>query len=326
MTGSGMTRVITEVSAIGLVLALWAIGVVLWWRGRRKRQDVLKQRLDSRPEATVTTRTLRLWHEGKEATMVVREESGKLSISDRLEQLRLDAGFSTALRTLLLELLLASTALGFALVLMTGRALPAVLAVIAVLIIAWTWTNSRATKRAQAFERQLVDALELSARALRAGHPLLASFQLIGEEIPAPVGTIFNEICQQQAMGVRMDDALRRTAQLTRNKDMQLLSASLAIHMRTGGNLADVMQSLAIVIRDRMRLGRRFKTLTAQTTISKRILLGMPFVLFALLNLVGPDYMDPMYSTKIGNILMAGSGVSLLIGWAVMNRLSELTP
>src|SRR5262249_2927646 len=120
-------------------------------------------------------------------------------------------------------------------------------------------------------------------------------------------------------------EALRRTAQLTRNADMQLFSASLAIHMRTGGNLAEVMHSLAFVIRERMRLGRRFKVLIAQTTISKRILIGLPFVLFALLNLVGPEYMDPMFSTDIGRALLGASCVGVLLGWAVMNRMSELT-
>jgi len=325
MDGDNLMRLLMQGAAFGLVLAIWAGGMLWWWRSQKKRQAMIQQRLEGAQNQAANTRTLRLFHEGKEATTVVREDGGKLGFQDRLEQLRLDAGFHSTLRTLLLQVLLAAVALAFAIILVTGRVMPALVGLAALLIFAWTFANHRATKRAQTFERQLVDALELSARALRAGHPLLASFQLIGEEIPPPVGRIFSEICQQQAMGVRMDEALRRTAQLTRNADMQLFSASLAIHMRTGGNLADVMQSLAIVIRERMRLGRRFKVLIAQTTISKRILIGLPFVLFALLNLVGPDYMDPMFSTDIGRALLGAACVGVLLGWAMMNRMSELT-
>ncbi len=323
-TDSDLTRTLASASAFGLVFALWCVGLLLWWRRRQGQQTKVLERLDEAGSSTTSTRTLRLWHDGREATTVVRSDSEKPTLSERLEQMRLDAGLRTTLRTLLLELLLASAVLAFGLVFVTGRVIPALVAVTAVLIVAWAWVSQRANKRVQTFERQFVDALELCARALRAGHPLLASFQLIGEEIPAPVGGIFKEICQQQSMGMRMDEALRRTAMLTRNSDMQLFSASLAIHMRTGGNLADVMQSLAIVIRERMRLGRRFRVLIAQTQISKRILIGMPFIMFALLNLIGPEYMDPMYASDTGVLLLAIAAVGLLIGWAFMNRMSEM--
>ena len=167
-------------------------------------------------------------------------------------------------------------------------------------------------------------SLELSARALKSGHPLLAAFQLIADEIPAPVGALFADICQQQALGVRMEDALRRSASHTKSDDMKLFAAAMAIHLRSGGNLAEVMHGLAFVIRERMRLGRRFRTLIAQTQISKRILVGMPIIMFGVLNIIGPAYMQTMYSNIMGQFMLVGAATMMLIGWFIMNKMSDL--
>jgi tight adherence protein B len=103
-----------------------------------------------------------------------------------------------------------------------------------------------------------------------------------------------------------------------------LFAAAMAIHLRSGGNLADVMHGLAFVIRERMRLGRRFRTLIAQTQISKRILLGMPVIMFGVLNVIGAEYMAGMYASFLGQIMLVVAATSMLIGWFVMNKMSDL--
>jgi tight adherence protein B len=96
------------------------------------------------------------------------------------------------------------------------------------------------------------------------------------------------------------------------------------IQVRSGGNLADMMHRLADVIRDRMRLKRRVRVLTAQTQLSKRVLLVLPFLLFGVLNLLNPTYMMPLYTTSMGRTLLVVAGTGLMLGVWVMNRLSVL--
>ena len=311
-------------AVFGLVLSLFSGGMLLWWRRRALRTEALRERLDLTTAERSGARTLRLWLDGDQVTTVVPGLPQAPTLVERLDQLRVDADLKLPLGSLLVLVGTLAVAVGLALGISSGRVMPAFVGAIGVLLVAWVAVGMRAAKRARLFEQQLIDGLELCSRALRAGHPLLAAFQLIGEEIAAPVGTLFAGICQQQAMGVRMDEALRRSASLSRNGDMQLFSASLAIHMRTGGNLADVMQSIALVIRQRMRLQRRFRVLVAQTQISKRILLAMPFGIFVVLNLISPEYMQPLYNTSAGQLLLLLAGSGLLVGWAVMNKMANL--
>ena len=311
-------------AAFGLVLSAWGIGVLVWHRRRVQREAVIRERLDPQLAETDKARTLRLWHEGEEATKTVPGRYKAPPLLDRLEQMRKDAGFSSPVKILAAE---ASTALLLTFAVMyviTQRFLPAIVTATVVLVAIVWFTSSRIRSRDALFERQLVDGLELSARALRAGHPLLGAFHLISEEIPAPVGRIFAEICQHQTMGGSLDEALRRAAALTKNADMKLFAASLAINIRTGGNLADVVYGLAHVIRERMRLNRRFRVLIAQTQISKRILLSMPIMMLGVLSWISPTYTAKLFDNWPGNILLILAATSLILGWIVMNRMAAL--
>lgn len=308
-----------------LVLSLFSI-VALFIANRRKQQsDALKQRLAaSGPQTTKRAKTLRLWYEGQEATTVVVDERMHHSPWQAFLQLRAEAGFTMPPESMAMLLVLGSVLGAGALFFVTSQPIPAAFGLLLVPGFWWWMATVKIHKNAQKFERQLVDGLELCARALKAGHPLLAAFQLIADEIPAPVGQIFADICQQQALGVRMEDALRRSAMQTNNEDMQLFSAAMAIHLRSGGNLAEVMQGLAFVIRERLRLGRRFRTLIAQTQISKRILILMPILMFFVLNFISADYMATMYTNDMGVILLVIAGLMLLMGWFVMNKMANL--
>jgi len=154
--------------------------------------------------------------------------------------------------------------------------------------------------------------MELAARSLRVGHPLIASFQLIADEIPAPVGELFGEVCQQQTLGVAMDEALRSASESVDSADLRLLATSVVIQLRTGGNLADMMQRLSNIIRERNRLTRRVRVLTAQTQFSKRVLLALPFLVFISMNVINPTYMQPLYSTFGGQLILGCATVGML--------------
>jgi tight adherence protein B len=314
---------IVTACVFGLVLGVWLVVLFAWTASRSRRASKMEQRLGigATEEAT---RTLRLWHEGEEITTEVPGERKRIPLGERMERLTKEAELGIPLQTLILGLSGICAILFCVLLVMMRSPLPGIALGIAVHVIAWAYIKSRVAKRSSRFERQLVDALELAARSLRAGHPLLGSFRLIADEIPAPIGEVFAEVVQEQSLGLSIEDALRNAAATYPNPDLKIFATSVIIQIRTGGNLADMMDRIAHVIRDRMRLNRRVRVLTAQTQFSKRILIALPFVIFAVLNVINPRYMRPFYDTREGQIALAIAGGGVLLGMWLMSKLSVL--
>lgn len=306
-----------------LVISLFAI-VLIFWRGRSSdTQEKIERRLGLQEESQ-RVKTLRLWHDGKSATTTVTVFRRSYSAAKWLEAKRKSAGLRLSASAIALAAVGSTLAVALTVLAASGSPMAALCAGAVVPVAIWLYFEHRVRRRNSGFERQLVDAMEIAARSLRAGHPLTGSFRLISQEVGDPVGPVFYEICQHQELGVSMDKALRQAAMRSNNPDMQLFAASVSIQIQSGGNLADMMERLSSVIRERMRLSRRMRVLTTQTQLSKRILLALPFVMFVLLNLINATYMAPLYNTFSGQIMLMVACLLMLLGAYVMNRLCQL--
>ncbi len=315
---------IAGVATFGLVLSLVSALALLWWRRRAARARALEQRLGISDHSRWETRTLHLWREGQEATTTVPTESRKMRFHKMLVQFARDTGWEVPVQTMFFSVV-GVMGLVIAIVLVISKnVLLGLLGAGAVPMIGWVAVQWRINKHTALFERQLIDALQMAARSLRAGHPLLGAFRLISEEMKDPIRTIFADICQQQQLGVSLDSALRQASAESSSPDMKLFATSVSIQLRTGGNLADMMDRVAAVIRERIRLARRARVLIAQTQFSKRVLLVMPFLLFVILNIIQPEYMSKLYTTDDGRFLMGLAGLGLLMGMWLMNRMAKL--
>ena len=113
-------------------------------------------------------------------------------------------------------------------------------------------------------------------------------------------------------------------ADTARNTDLKLFATAVSIQMASGGNLADVMDSLSTVMRMRMRMNRRIRVLTASTRLNRNTLLAVPVLLFAFLNISSPDYVGVMYTTALGRVLLGATVAGMLLGAWVMAKLSQL--
>jgi tight adherence protein B len=317
-------EVVARVSAFLFVFLLWCAIVWSWWLRSASRARRVSARLGLPDPDAGPARELRLWSQGQELTTLVQDPSGDLGLRERLERWRQQARVATPLGTLILGAIGITAGAFLVTYVLTASLLAGAGAVAVAMIFLKTYANQQAQRGLALFETQFVDALDLAARSLRAGHPLTGAFQLAGEEIPAPVGTIFKEVCQQQDLGLSLDESLRRAAQLRTSPDLKLFATSVIIQLESGGNLADMMDRLAAVIRDRLRLSRHARILMAQTQLSKRILLALPFILFLVNSFLNPGYMEPLYTTPEGRYLIAFGAVSLLLGAWVMNRMVVL--
>jgi tight adherence protein B len=323
MDSDTLAKLFIELSIFGLVMAVWMAAVTAWMLHRARRRRLVDRRLSFAQQGADDERVIRLWHEGQAVDAFV-PDALHLNPGQRMERLRQDAGWQTPMPRVLMMLAL-TVIVGAALTwIVSGRWLP-VIGIVCVILMGFRAYLLMAINRQTAlFEKQLVEALDLGGRSLRAGHPLSGAFKLIADEIGAPVSNIFQDIIEQEALGVSLQRALHDVAQRCRSQDMKIFATSVMIQLRSGGNLADMIDRVAWVVRERMRLGRRARVLTAEAQLSKWVLLALPVGMFALLNLINPHYMEPFFTTFLGFIMMAIAIVMLVIGAWIMSWMARL--
>lgn len=305
-----------------LVFSLWCFCVFVWIVEYLFRLKKIKRRLGLTSPESEDSKILRLWSDSRQTEGVKTKETQR--IKEKMEKLAYDAGWHTSMQTILLGLVgFVVLAFLFTYIIFNDIFLGLVAGLVIVVGFI-SYTNNRINKRKSLFEKQLVEALGIAARSLRAGHPLSGSFQLISQEVGEPLRDVFYRICQEQSLGLDMKSSIRKVAEDTTNSELRLFATAVVIQLHSGGNLADLMDSLAAVIRARIRLLRRVRVLTAQSSLSSKVLIAMPIFMFVALRILRPDYMEPLYSTSIGKFLLAITVVSVVFGWLTMKRLSVI--
>ncbi len=154
------------------------------------------------------------------------------------------------------------------------------------------WVNSKAKKRISMIEEQLPDAVELMVRSLRVGHPFASAVQIVSKEIKDPLASEFGIIADESAYGREVGDALKDMAERIGLQDLRFLAVAVTIQQQSGGNLAEILDGLAKVIRARFRLFRRVKAITAEAQWSGKFLSAFPIVALIVINVADPHYYD----------------------------------
>jgi len=202
----------------------------------------------------------------------------------------------------------------------TSLTVRAVLAVAIGIGAVYTWVNNKAKKRLALFEEQLPDAVELMVRSLRVGHPFNSAIAIVAEEVPDPVGTEFGLIADEATYGGDISVALKELAERLDMQDMRFLAVAVTIQQQSGGNLAEILDGLAKVIRSRFKLFRRVKAITAEAKWSGWFLSAFPILAMVAINMIQPDYYDDVMQTQYFIPAAIAVGVFLLanIGYMTM--------
>ena len=156
----------------------------------------------------------------------------------------------------------------------------------------YMWVNHRANKRLSMIEEQLPDAVELMVRSLRVGHPFSSAIAIVSKELKDPLATEFGIIADEATYGRDVGEALKHMAERLDMQDMRFLAVAVAIQQQAGGNLAEILEGLAKVIRARFRLFRRVKAITAEAQWSGKFLSGFPIGALIFIQVAKPDYYD----------------------------------
>jgi tight adherence protein B len=180
------------------------------------------------------------------------------------------------------------------------------------------WLKSQ---RMAMFERQLPEALELVSRALRAGHAFSVGLKLVGDEAADPIGIEFRRVFDEVSMGVALPQALQNMTDRLDCVDLRFFVTSVLVQRETGGNLAEIIDSLAGLIRKRFELQLKVKALSAEGRFSGVVLFCLPLVVGGALYVMNPDYMSTLVTDPIGqNMLMVGSFL-MVTGAIIMKRM-----
>jgi tight adherence protein B len=199
---------------------------------------------------------------------------------------------------------------------------PLILAPLAGLVmftIPYIWLLNKRRMRLKKFASQLPDALELVARALRAGHSLAAGMHVVAEEMPSPIADEFGRVYEEQNLGIPLDDAMNSLCDRVPNLDLRFFVTSVLIQRQTGGDLAEILDKIGYVIRERYRILGQVKALTGEGRLSGVVLIALPFALFLFMLHIKPDYVELLWTDELG-IKMSIGGLILQIAGALCIR------
>lgn len=187
-----------------------------------------------------------------------------------------------------------------------------------------TYLKLKRKKRFEAFEENFPDAIDLLARAARAGHSMAMGLQVVSEEAEEPVATEFRHVYEEQRFGIPVKEALLGLADRIDLVDVRIFVTSVLIQRESGGNLAENLDGLAQVIRARFRFRRDVKTKTAHGRMTGMVVAGVPVLAGLGMYLINPEYMEPLFVHPMGRALLLGGAVMMMVGFVVIRRLVDI--
>jgi tight adherence protein B len=176
-------------------------------------------------------------------------------------------------------------------------------------------------RRLARFAAQLPEAIDIIVRSLRAGHPVPAAIAMVARELPDPVGTEFGMVADEITYGADLETALRAMMARSGQDDLPLFVTSVAIQTSTGGNLSQILENLSKVIRERFKMRRKVRGLSAEGRMSALILNATPFIVFAIVNVIAPDFYGEVWDKPLTKIALGGAVSWMVVGNLMMRRM-----
>jgi tight adherence protein B len=193
------------------------------------------------------------------------------------------------------------------------------------------WLGRRKSGRLNSFNKQLPDTITLIANALRAGSSFLQAIELVVRESRPPISTEFGRVIREVNLGLAFDTALENMVRRVRSDDLELMATAISIQHTVGGNLAEILDSIAFTIRERVRIKGEINTLTAQQRLSGYVVGFLPIGLAGFLFIAAPNFMSPMFDDRVsviglpaGVIILAIGGFAMFIGFMLIRKIVDI--
>jgi tight adherence protein B len=193
------------------------------------------------------------------------------------------------------------------------------------------WLNRRKGGRLNAFNKSLPDTITLIANALRAGSSFLQAIELVVRESRPPVSTEFGRVIREVNLGLPFEQALENMVRRVRSDDLELMATAISIQHQVGGNLAEILDSIAYTIRERVRIKGEIRTLTAQQRLSGYVVGFLPIALAGFLFVAAPQFMEPMFDPAVsllglpaGIIILLFGGFMMFLGFMLIRKIVDI--
>lgn len=186
------------------------------------------------------------------------------------------------------------------------------------------YIRGKTERRLDRFTEFFPDALTMIARSLRAGHSFTSAVQLIGQEIPPPVGELFRMAYDQQQLGLRLADALSNLNERIDSLDLRFFTTAVNINTEIGGNLSEILDKLAMTIRERLRIRRQVRVYTAQGRMSGYVLGALPVFAFVMFNILNPKYEAALIKEPLGVMVLLSAALMQVMGLLIIRKIIRI--
>lgn len=311
---------------VAVTLGAMSLAFIVEYFGARRRQKQVVEQL--------RTFDKQLSQASGEASGLLRRAIGESAFMQAimartptlvdLKLLLMQAGLETPVDSFLLTM--GGSGLGAALALyaLTQSFLMATVAAILGTLIPWFWVKRRRARRFGAFEAGLPEAIDLLGRAIRAGHPLSSGLKMVADETQEPIAGEFLQTFEEQRFGMPFDEAIMALADRVTIIDMRILVTAILIQREVGGNLAEVLDNLASVIRARFTIRRQLRVYTAQGRISGYVLALLPIVVGGAIYGLNPEYGSLMFTEPMGRFMLGLAAVMQILGFLWIRKIIDI--
>jgi len=191
-------------------------------------------------------------------------------------------------------------------------------------VLPYSYASIRRNKRFEKFEELFPEAIDTLARAVRAGHAFTTALEMITAEVSEPVSGEFRQLYEEQKFGMPVRDALLNLTERMPLVDVKFFVTAVMLQRETGGNLAEILDNLSYVIRERFKIQRQVRVYTAQGRLTMALLMGMPPIIVTTMLLLNPSFIRPLFSDPIGHFLLVAGITLQTIGYFVIRKIIRI--
>jgi tight adherence protein B len=214
--------------------------------------------------------------------------------------------------------------LALAVLFLTDTPLYAGIALLMGLFIPYFYVSFQRTRRFQKFEELFPEAIDTLARAVRAGHAFTTALELIANEMAEPVSTEFRKLFEEQKFGLPLRDALLNFAERVPIVDVKFFVTAVMLQRETGGNLAEILDNLSYVIRERFKILRQVRVYSAQGRLTMMLLMALPPIVVVVMMVMNPDFIKPLFYDKMGHAMIVAGITLQTIGYLVIRKIIRI--